>query len=824
MKKIYTYSILSLVLSLFLNFSFAVNTNISGVINSYAAVTAVGTNSIDVGGFSPSYTPACGDRIMLIQMKGASISTGNNSSFGNISNANNAGNYEILTIENVSGGTLTFTTNIGSYTVSGLVQAVYIPRYEEATVTGTLTAMPWNGTTGGVIGLEADGTITLNAGIDASSQGFRGGDFHTIGPPAREFCFLWFYNYNVGDDWVYNFANRSYAVEKGESISTHASIWGKGKLANGGGGGGVESGGGGGGSNFGSGGDAGGGNPASSTACGSTDVGGRGGASLNSSIASGKIFLGGGSGAGNNGNTNNYYSSNAEALPAQGRNGGGIIYIGANELIGNGNAITANGEDGYTPPASVNNFGGSGGGAGGSVLVDANIVTGSVTVEAKGGFGSTVRVTTTSSRRRGAGGGGGGGIVWFSSASTPAGATVDVSGGARGLSYYNTNTLAPSHYGTVGSAGGSLTGLNVNSSTFTDDGLVSATASATNAVNAGEVLFSNNGTIAKLDANGNNLGSTSITVTTGSTGPFTPSTGCGAINEHYMPRVYEITPTTQPITSCNVSLYVTQAELNSFIALTNGLGTAYDNCWGAVNSINDLVITAHHSSSSKEIIVPTATYLSCPDAWRLDFAVSEFSTFYIHSNGGLLTNNLLPVELIEFDAKSKSPNVNVLEWTTATEVNNFGFEVLRSYDGVQFEKIGWVDGHGNSTEVISYEFEDVLQKWKNIPNIYYKLKQVDYNEEFEFSNIEVVHYQTLIKALEVKVYPNPAKDFVQIESNGENIETVHIIDNTGRLVQVENGVSSNFFKINTKNLNPGTYFLRIISDGGVVTSKLQVSH
>lgn len=836
MKNLHPRSILVLIVSLLMSISFAANTNISGIVNSYASVGAIGANNITVGAFAPSYTPSCGDRIMLIQMKGASISTANNSNFGNITSINNAGNYEVLTIESISGSVLTFTQNLSaSYTIAGLVQAVYVPRYEDATVTGAITASPWDGTVGGVVAIEADGTITLNADIDVSTQGFRGGNFHLTSQvtPNGFACgfFNFFNNGNVGDQWVYNAADQRFAVEKGESIIDFANIWGKGKLATGGGGGGIESGGGGGGANYGTGGDAGGGNPASTgLGCTLLDVAGKGGASLSGQIPGGKIFLGGGSGAGNNGNefsgtSPNYFGGAANTDPAIGRNGGGIIYISANEIIGNGQSILANGEDGYTPSGSVDNFGGSGGGAGGFVLLEANSFTGAINTEAKGGMGSSVQVTVTSSRRRGAGGGGGGGVVWFSGGSVPAGANVDVAGGARGLSYFNTNTLSPAQYGTVGGNGATLTGLSTGAADIVESALVSATASDTKTLNAGMVTFSDGGIIAKLNPNGNNLGSTVATVTTGSTGPFTPSNGCGALDEYYMTRVYSIVPTNQPTTACDVSIYVTQAELASFIAFTNGLGTVYDNCWGAVNSINDLIITADHSSGTKEVIIPTATFLVCADAWRLDFSVSEFSTFYIHSNSGLFNNNLLPVELLDFSVKSENTNLNVLTWTTATEINNAGFEVQRSYDGEQFEKIAWVVGNGNSNEIQEYAFEDYLLDGKiNVENIYYKLKQIDFNEEYAYSPIEVVRYEVAEIANAISVFPNPANNFVKLQSTSENIEEVQFYSSSGRLLKRVKTDFSKEIEINIDFLNPGMYFLRIISSGGVVTSQLQVSY
>ena len=128
--------------------------SISGVVNQYVAVTSVNLNSVNVSsaqGFS------VGDRVLLIQMKGATISSTNNASFGQIQNYGNAGNFEFTNIAAINGTTITFVQNLcKTFTVSGLVQLIRVPVYNQATVVGTLTSQPWNGTVGGVVAIEAD--------------------------------------------------------------------------------------------------------------------------------------------------------------------------------------------------------------------------------------------------------------------------------------------------------------------------------------------------------------------------------------------------------------------------------------------------------------------------------------------------------------------------------------------------------------------------------------------------------------------------------------------------------------------------------------------
>jgi hypothetical protein len=251
------------------------NGSISGIINTYTAVTALTASSATVAsttGFS------VGQKVLLIQMQGAVIETANTSSFGNISSISQAGNYEFARISGISGSTITFSNPIANtYNTSGRVQLVTVPEYNNVTVTGQVNAQAWNGTTGGIIVFDALGTITMNAAINANGAGFRGGgvstNFFTTCPNNTNFAFS-----GPGPN----------GGQKGEGISiiTAAQSAGRGKAANGGGGGNEVNAGGAGGSNGGSGGT--GGNEFAT--CNGA-LGGLGGAGLSSFFSQNKIFL-----------------------------------------------------------------------------------------------------------------------------------------------------------------------------------------------------------------------------------------------------------------------------------------------------------------------------------------------------------------------------------------------------------------------------------------------------------------------------------------------------------------------------------------------------
>lgn len=113
----------------------------------------------------------------------------------------------------------------------------------------------------------------------------------------------------------------------------------------------------------------------------------------------------------------------------------------------------------------------------------------------------------------------------------------------------------------------------------------------------------------------------------------------------------------------------------------------------------------------------------------------------------------LPVELVSFTAKVVSGNV-VLNWTTETEVNNYGFEIERASAAPHksWEKIGFVEGSGNSNSIKHYSFSN--NKFLSGLEYYYRLKQIDTDGQYEYSNevsvtLSVDNYELF------QNYPNP---------------------------------------------------------------------
>ncbi|MFN7313456.1 MAG: BNR-repeat neuraminidase N-terminal domain-containing protein [Bacteroidota bacterium] len=178
--------------------------------------------------------------------------------------------------------------------------------------------------------------------------------------------------------------------------------------------------------------------------------------------------------------------------------------------------------------------------------------------------------------------------------------------------------------------------------------------------------------------------------------------------------------------------------------------------------------------------------------------------------------NPLPVRLIRFEGNAVNADV-VLNWITANEQNNRGFYVERSVDGVQFERIGFVKGAGNSNVQLGYTFTD--NDALTVSNkLYYRLRQVDFDNKYWLSNTVVIE-QNVAAGFSVVAYPIPSKDqltvSVQTTTVGSAEITIHDIQ--GRLVRTINtDLSSGENLISIQDFNtllPGVYFMKVTQAG-----------
>jgi PKD repeat protein len=376
---------------------------IAGIINDYAKVSSFDPCEAKLTVSNPT-SFAQGTKVLLIQMKGATISTSNSGSFGNINEINGAGHYELGEVKSTNGNIVYLKHEfINSYDVTGSLQLVTVPFYDNALIVNTLTAKPWDGETGGVLIFEAE-NLEFSAAIDVSGLGFRGAEKKLV---ASDCTFL-----TNADDYHYSTSNWRGSL-KGEGIADLESgkEHGRGAQANGGGGGNDHNSGGGGGGNTSNGG-IGGKQSAPGFGC-DGDYPGRGGKACPAEQS--RIYLGGGGGAGH---------FDDDGAGSSGGNGGGIAMVIANSITANGFSIISNG---IQPPVAAGD-GAGGGGAGGTIVLTTNGIQGQLKIEAKGGGGGDA--SNISERCNGVGGGGSGGRLLAKSFQ---GLLVNLDGGQPGV-------------------------------------------------------------------------------------------------------------------------------------------------------------------------------------------------------------------------------------------------------------------------------------------------------------------------------------------------------------------------------------------------------
>jgi hypothetical protein len=192
-----------------------------------------------------------------------------------------------------------------------------------------------------------------------------------------------------------------------------------------------------------------------------------------------------------------------------------------------------------------------------------------------------------------------------------------------------------------------------------------------------------------------------------------------------------------------------------------------------------------------------------------------------------LVPNQTPVELVLFTAVNTGRTVE-LNWETATETNNKGFEVERSQN-TKFQSqsdwinIGYVEGNGTSTESHSYSFND-----ENIqPGKYhYRLKQIDFNGRFEYTQAIEVEVSTPEDFSLEQNYPNPFNPTTSINFTLPQISivTLKVYDVLGReistLVNEEREAGSYSFKFNGSELSSGFYFYTVNAGNYTSTKKM----
>lgn len=184
----------------------------------------------------------------------------------------------------------------------------------------------------------------------------------------------------------------------------------------------------------------------------------------------------------------------------------------------------------------------------------------------------------------------------------------------------------------------------------------------------------------------------------------------------------------------------------------------------------------------------------------------------------------LPVELNSFTGKTTAKGI-ALNWTTATEVNNYGFDVERKSAGNDWEKIAFISGNGNSNSPKSYSYIDSYAELKSKVN-FYRLKQIDSDGKFSYSQEISIKAEMAPNSLKLNSYPNPFNpattiNFVLPENGRVNLSVYNSLGQ--KVSEIFNGnleAGVNEVRFDGSNLPSGAYFIRLVTPTGQTAKKV----
>ena len=168
----------------------------------------------------------------------------------------------------------------------------------------------------------------------------------------------------------------------------------------------------------------------------------------------------------------------------------------------------------------------------------------------------------------------------------------------------------------------------------------------------------------------------------------------------------------------------------------------------------------------------------------------------------------VPVKLVRFEGK-KIDNHVLLEWTTESEIQNEGFIIEKSNDMSEFFEIDFVEGNGTTSETENYIYRDDSESQSSW---YYRLKQVDYDGGFAYSDIIRIRDRSMNDQFEFNIFPNPIKNEVlKLKTNDYLNSSVEIIDNHGnRMFHAKLNIDQ--IEISTIDWPAGIYNVLLISN------------
>jgi hypothetical protein len=266
---------------------------------------------------------------------------------------------------------------------------------------------------------------------------------------------------------------------------------------------------------------------------------------------------------------------------------------------------------------------------------------------------------------------------------------------------------------------------------------------------------------------------------------------------------------------CDLPFYTTYQYDGNNAAVILSQGPPWETLWGETPSLGNNPNPEHYGDVEYVWLNYYTLYI---------FVLSGNNGIGAYHAQGLAT----PVELITFDGKIENGDVT-LHWETATEINNYGFEIERKYKSgneevfTNWDKVGFVAGSGTTTERRNYSFKD-----ENIPErfINYRIKQIDFDGSFYYSEILELEYSPITEFYLLQNFPNPFNPTTTIKFAlpVESKVKINVYNSLGQLVQtlLDKEMESGYHEINfnASQLVSGVYLYQLQAGEYVSVKKM----
>lgn len=285
--------------------------------------------------------------------------------------------------------------------------------------------------------------------------------------------------------------------------------------------------------------------------------------------------------------------------------------------------------------------------------------------------------------------------------------------------------------------------------------------------------------------------------------------------------------TSQPVDRAVDASGASQSITFSVVSSTAGVSYQWKKLVGqnwvnVDNSIDGGVHSGYTTSTLSVLVVESGNGARYKDQFYCQVMNNSRTTCYTNSAVAFVLDSkkfdtTLPVTLANFTVNEQN-NQAVLNWETFSERNNMGFFIEKSIDGKVFNEIGFVTGHGTTTEATSYQFVDK----KFYQGAYYRFKQMDFNGQTEYFKIIFLKKSLVNLTEKIIIYPNPSSrnEDIKIATNFSVLDVI-ILDENGKML-FNNRVKIDVLRQELNKLKPGVYSIQISNEHLLQTNKLIV--